>query len=162
MGAFGSAINFVLDSNGNFTNKLVALDANDYSESLGLFKSENIIWCYGINVLNIYDDDSKTFFKCYKKDDTNESVNFSVTGQVFQDREKNIWIVSDNGLYQATIVNNYVYSGNMSSFANSSSTFILPQSYNIVFAGSWGQGIVSLTNERTSLKTKMMTVIFTA
>ena len=82
---------------------------DNYTENFALAENHGQLFCYGTNVLNMYDDETGKLKKFY--DST--SLNFAAVKKLYSDRDDNLWIISDNGLYEAIVFGKYKHQGKL-------------------------------------------------
>ena len=124
--------------------KPVEPDLPDYMDNSNLKESNRLLFSYGTNLLNVYDEDEAAFFKFYTKNNTNTGITFSVVKEMYEDRDNNLWVITDNGLYQAIIGGNYKNRGYLNNLKISPVTCIQPLENNYVLCGSWGHGVAAI------------------
>lgn len=130
------------------THNLSPALSDSYYELAGVKETVGNIWAFGSNLLNVYDPDTGKFIIFSDYRNINYGIRFNVVQQVFADRDHNIWIATDNGLYLASIVQNHIRNGNIINFQKSDilSATDLPDN-RIVFS-SWGNGIETLAYDK--------------
>ncbi len=110
---------------------------NSYSENFALAENHGQVFCYGTNILNIYNEEKGKFQKFYDK----TSVSFSAVKKLYSDRDDNLWIISDNGLYEALIFGKYKHQEKLPGLEQSPITSFLQLDSNTLLGTSWGNGM---------------------
>ncbi|MFD2161980.1 two-component regulator propeller domain-containing protein [Paradesertivirga mongoliensis] len=92
------------EQKGRFTTDTAGLNSdNGYFEIRDFKESQNILWAYGLHFLKIFGQHEKGFYTFYN-DKSTYGIKFNSINHIFEDREKNVWIASDNGLYAAKVI----------------------------------------------------------
>lgn len=83
-----------------------------YHEILGnLQQSNRRLWFYGRPFIVEFTDDNKPFNAIKNEYKNEQSIKFDVVNSMYEDREKNIWTCTDNGLFllnpDAQVFNSY-------------------------------------------------------
>jgi ligand-binding sensor domain-containing protein/two-component sensor histidine kinase len=95
--------------------------------SMDLMCEENgFIWGYGTNIFNLFDEDNGRFMNFYDPESTYYGIKVSNVFQLFADKDKNLWVATDNGLYLMSIVKDYIRNGTMSSFGTMDVSVVKP------------------------------------
>lgn len=128
-------------------------------------------WIYGSNLLNMYDTKAHAFRKVLEGIDGKNSIEFSVVKQVFADADKNTWIATDNGLYIAFTIGDYISYGTLGKEQNrfnecsTSASINLKDIYNapiisayrdnknLTWVATAGRGVVVLNEKHALVKT---------
>lgn len=131
--------------------KTVQPDLEEYMENLNMKESNGLLLCYGTNLLNVYDDDEGVFFKFYTKNNTNTGITFSVVKDTYEDRDNNLWVITDNGLYQAIIGGEHIHHAHLENLNGAPIAALQPTGNSILLA-SWGQGIQGIKYDEKNLK----------
>ena len=87
---------------------------------------------------------SQKFIQNRNEISTNYGIEFTQVNSFFEDRENNLWISTDRGLYVRSLkdayVSNYLLLEKNVCLANS----FVPVNPNEIFAGIWGKGVIAL------------------
>jgi signal transduction histidine kinase/ligand-binding sensor domain-containing protein len=118
----------------------------EYYELAGMTElSDKTIMMYGRDCLAT--NDLGTFEPLYDNYITTYSIVFRKINAVFEDREKIVWLATDNGLYNTMDVTNasrhLILSHRVFSTSNITSVFEMPN--HDIWLGTWGRGIVKRT-----------------
>jgi len=118
---------------------------SNYHELTGSIERKGIIWGYGEDTFNIFDEDERRFIQFYDSKSASYGIRVNRVYQVFEDRDKNIWVASDNGLYVASVVGDYIRNGSIPSFGDAEINMVRKLSGNRMLLGSWGSGVRPLS-----------------
>jgi signal transduction histidine kinase/ligand-binding sensor domain-containing protein len=92
------------ETKNKFTSDTAGLNTDNRFEEVKDFKeSRGVLWAYGYHFLKIYGQQERGFYKFYSNA-SNYGIKFNVINHIFEDREKNVWIATDNGLYAANVI----------------------------------------------------------
>ncbi|HEV7332296.1 MAG TPA: two-component regulator propeller domain-containing protein [Flavisolibacter sp.] len=148
-------VRYCLDSTGTmFLQKdTVGLNSGPtgYSEYNFLFEtSRSTLWIYGVNNLFNWDAAAKRFhYNRSRKDGEKNSIEYSQVYQLLEDKDGNIWIATDKGLYFTSIsasnlaVINFLLKEDGAK-NNISDMVEMPNSE--MWITSWGNGVLALDN----------------
>ncbi|MGJ1412695.1 two-component regulator propeller domain-containing protein [Sphingobacterium thalpophilum] len=133
----------------NFENKkLIPSEPNsrsNYHDFYECVEFGNIIWAYGVDIFNLFDEDKKKFVQFYDQKNTDYGIQVTTVSQVFRDRDQNVWVATDNGLYIMSIigdhVRNIVTSGIFEKAAITDLTSFGPDG---IMVGSWGEKLTTI------------------
>ncbi len=87
---------------GTFTNDTTGLFTGHkgYVELWHFYQlKNNTVWAYGLDMLMDFDKSKKKFNNNPSNPFTNYDIHYTHISQMFEDREGNVWIASDQGLY---------------------------------------------------------------
>ena len=103
---------------------------------------DGVIWLSGFQTLLTLYPDQKVFIQNKETKNNAAGINFSLINNLFEDRERNMWICSDKGLFVA-----YPNGNNISNylFQDSKDIYILSLIFdrpNEIWASAWGRGIL--------------------
>lgn len=114
---------------------------SNYYEMLEVTEKNGIVWGFGYHVFNIFDEEEKRFIAFYDAGNPAYGISVSRVYQVFSDRDRNLWVATDNGLYIASILEHGIRNGAASEFKGADITFVAPLAKNKLILGSWGAKI---------------------
>jgi len=165
LGKLKDITNFLIDSSGNFfitswpptsgykaysytpgSRSLTALtmsphSGSNYNELSHFFENDGNVWGFGLNLFNLQESKS-TFDIFYPARDPDFGIQIGNVHQIFADREKNIWVATDNGLYIMSIIGDHVRNASVDYlFKDASMLCVTPLTGNRLLAGSWGNRI---------------------
>jgi len=112
-----------------------------YHDFIGSTQKRGIIWGYGERTFNIFDEKTRRFLKFYNPRNSLKGIRVNHVYQVFEDRDKNIWVATDNGLYIASVLEDKVRNGNIPYFGDSDITNVKKLSANRLIFTSWGNKV---------------------
>lgn len=138
--ATGLSVTMYDDKTGKLTPESIEETAKGYHEVLGMIESDGLIWAFGNNLLNVYDDESKKFYVFYDPKNTSYGIKFNIIMQVYTDHDGNIWVASDNGLYKASVIRSGISHGSILN-TEGSITFAKEISGQGLVIGIWGSQI---------------------
>ncbi|GAC1588210.1 MAG: sensor histidine kinase [Ginsengibacter sp.] len=121
----------------------VSTKAYNYNEANNILQLRNgQLWISGRNMMARYDNDSGVFINYKSSNDNLGSINYTDINATMEDREGNLWIASDDGLYTA---NTNIRSIEILKMSDSSGKFVftdfLVDSTKIRLT-TWGAGTV--------------------
>ena len=117
---------------------------SNYYELSSLEEKQGMIWAFGMSIFNMFEDDEAGFESFYNPANPDFGINAKQIHQIFEDRDKNLWLATDNGLYTMSILGNHVRNGTISNLNGATLTGIKAlHDNNLVFI-SWGSGITAL------------------
>ncbi|WP_207426749.1 two-component regulator propeller domain-containing protein [Pedobacter sp. SYSU D00535] len=74
-----------------------------YYEIENFKESRGVLWAYGLHFLKIYSPEERGFIEFYT-DDPTYGIKFNHINHIFEDKEKNVWLATDNGIYVANLI----------------------------------------------------------
>jgi ligand-binding sensor domain-containing protein/two-component sensor histidine kinase len=120
----------------------------NYFELNHITENNGIIWGYGNHVFNIFDEKEHRFMEFYDPKSITYGIRVNQVYQLFEDRDKNIWVASDNGLYIISILQNYIRNGSTPYFKGADMLFVKAMNNKRFVMGSWGEGIKVLKYDK--------------
>lgn len=119
-----------------------------YYEIHGFFQqSDGTVWVHGNGVLARFMEDTKTFSLVRNGYFNERSISYELVTALFEDREKNIWVGTDNnGLYRFNPQNEYFinvpHTNRQTGRTGSGSVMsVINTKWNTLLVGTWGDGI---------------------
>lgn len=117
-----------------------------YHENSGIFEQEDgTIWIVGMNIMAALPKDATKFENIPSNLPGEFSIRYDNIRTLFQDKEKNIWVCTDRGLYRFnpaaqmfSIIANHRPGTN--SFSNTDVTDILQTTESNILVSTWGDG----------------------
>ena len=146
-------VKFCLDSTGStYLNKdTVGLSrgAVGYAEYRDFLETKRSgLWIYGLHTLFNWDKNAGRFHYTKSTDgSSNNSIEYNVIHQLLEDRDGNIWLATDRGLYFTSYgsgtysVVNYLFDNSRS---QNNLTDVMEMPNGELWFTSWGQGVVTL------------------
>lgn len=119
------------------------IELEGYSQIRKLLESrDGVIWAGGFQTLLTLYPDQKSFIQNKEAKSDIGGINFSLINDLFEDREKNIWISSDKGLFvsypNANSISNYLFSQSKDIYILS----LIFNNKNEIWTAAWGSGII--------------------
>lgn len=115
-------------------------DLSNFTEMRGL------VWAYGIDIFNTFEKDTNAFEVFYSPDNADHGIKVTQVLQMFEDREHNMWVATDNGLYLMSIIPDHVRNVVTSFlFGKAPVTHISAFGAGNILLSSWGAGVESLS-----------------
>jgi ligand-binding sensor domain-containing protein/signal transduction histidine kinase len=143
---------YCFDKTGNTISqfeKLKGETGKDYYEIWGLYQQSNgVIWVYGMGLLAYYNPALQHFNVIKNEPLTNYGIEYDYVSNLFEDREKNMWVSTNKGLFRFNIAAQ-VFTGIANrrpadtANANVPVTTILQTNNNGTWISTWGAGIFS-------------------
>ncbi len=115
------------------------------------------IWSGGLNSLLKYESESKALVQYKKSTPSDFDINCRKINQMYQDREGNIWICTDNGIYifsEDNAIFNYTFDKSELN-NNLTVTSLLETKNSKNWIGTWGNGIFLLDNHIKEIKNNL-------
>lgn len=132
--------------------------SSGYSELTWIFETQgNQIWIGGINALLRHIPEEKSLVQYRKSSPGVYDIRCREIKQMFEDRENNIWLCTDNGLYivtQEKSVLNYVFQ-NRTPGKDIMVNSILETNDLENWLGTWGNGVLTFDNHFVQTKHEM-------
>ncbi len=119
-----------------------------YHELINTIERRGIIWGFGERVFNIFDEDEKAFQMFYDPQSTHYGIRINHVYQLFEDRDGNIWVATDNGLYIASVLEDNIRNGSIPYFGEADITGVKRLSGKRILFTSWGNGVRALGYDR--------------
>jgi len=133
--------------------KIRAYKAESYYEIWGLFQQQNKqLWAYGMGLLSYYDPAGQRFIHINSNPFEKSGIGFDMISNMYEDREKNVWVSTNNGLYrfntEAQVFRNYNNRrpGDTVTHLNAISS-IVQTNNNEIWVGTWGAGLFSYNKQ---------------
>jgi ligand-binding sensor domain-containing protein/two-component sensor histidine kinase len=117
-----------------------------YIEHYGWLSSGNMTWAYGLNLLNISTSNNPDFHKPPDNFHGEKQIKFSVVKQLFEDADKNVWIATDNGLYTALTIGDYINHGTIPVTESGGIGTVRELSSGELIFSSWGLGLLKMSS----------------
>lgn len=118
-----------------------AMLKNGYFGLNDIVEHGGLVWAYGGGIFNVFDDKS-AFESFYDPLDPVYGISSANIFQLIRDKDNNLWLATDNGLYMAFVVGNYMRNASVGHiFGNHDQTSILELKRNQFLLGSWGSGV---------------------
>jgi ligand-binding sensor domain-containing protein len=117
----------------------------NYHELNHIAEKKGIIWGYGNHAFNIFDEKEYRFVRFYDPNSITYGIRVTQVYQLFEDRDQNIWVASDNGLYIISVLKNDIRNGSTPYFKGADMLFVKPLQQNRFILGSWGERVKILT-----------------
>ncbi|HUS01433.1 MAG TPA: triple tyrosine motif-containing protein, partial [Chitinophagaceae bacterium] len=122
-----------------------------YHEIQGFLVQRNgRVWIHGLSFFTEWTDNEKAFNLIPNEYRSEHSMQFDYAYQAFEDRENNIWIASDNGVFffnpDAQIFNTYKLVRTDSKPAKDAAVQAVAEVNGKIFVGCWGAGLYSFDN----------------
>lgn len=141
-------------------NTAISRSLNDaYHTIYGIIETSNGLWILGANLLAHYDEADNQFRIIPSNSPGEFSIRYDIVNNLFEDREKNMWVASDKGLYRYNPLSrllqtrNNLLPGDKSPFT-SDVTDILETSSGEVLVSTAGNGIFSYDKDFTPVASK--------
>ncbi|RZM30371.1 MAG: hypothetical protein EOO88_01010 [Pedobacter sp.] len=113
-----------------------------YNELSSFFESQGRLWGFGIDTFSVFEERSKSFKNFFDFNNLDYGISVNQVVQLFSDRDKNIWVATDNGLYTMTLLGNHIKNGMVGEVLKKGPiTSIAPLPGGRILFGSWGSGI---------------------
>ncbi len=124
---------------------------NGYHEIKGFLEQKNgAVWIYGTNVFARLDNVSNTFEDARNEGLQSPSVPFEMIYKLYEDRDENLWICANNGLYvfnpQRQFISTVVNKRRDGKELHLETDVILPTQSGIIYTTIWGHGIFAYDN----------------
>lgn len=136
---------FLLDPRSSSGVKRISTIPNPKSNyhELSTFSEQNgLIWGFGIDTFNLFEEQTKSFGIFFSPDNVDYGIKVNSISQIFQDRDKNLWVATDNGLYTMSIIGDYIRNAvTTADFGTAPMIGIIPLSNNRLILSSWGSKI---------------------
>jgi ligand-binding sensor domain-containing protein/two-component sensor histidine kinase len=117
---------------------------SNYHEFGAFVEKSGLIWGYGTQIFNIFYDDEKAFNIFYSQESSNYGIKVTCVYQIFEDKDKGLWVATDNGLYMMSVVDDHIRNATTSHyFKTASMTNATPLSDNRVLFSSWGNKVLA-------------------
>ncbi|WP_133176835.1 ligand-binding sensor domain-containing protein [Terrimonas sp.] len=115
----------------------------EYYTIIKLLQIKGALWMYGDNLLALYDSANSRFLYVPKSAPGKFSISYDVVNHVYEDREHNMWISTNQGLYRYTAANKQLRSFNNYKPGNKETftvevTDILETTSGEVWISTWG------------------------
>lgn len=121
-----------------------------YHDLIGSVQKRGIIWGYGERTFNVFDEKTRRFVSFYDPKNMLNGIRVNHVYQIFEDRDKNIWVATDNGLYMASVLEDYVTNGTIPYFGNADITSVKKLSADQLIFTSWGNKVRILKYDKTT------------
>ncbi|WP_035333768.1 sensor histidine kinase [Dyadobacter crusticola] len=117
---------------------------SNYFEITSFEEKQGIIWALGIDIFNMLEDEDAGFESFYDPSNADFGINAKQIRQIFEDRDKNLWLATDNGLYTMAILGNHVRNGTITNLKGANLTSVKALHDNRLVFSSWGSGVTAL------------------
>ncbi|HEY1008727.1 MAG TPA: two-component regulator propeller domain-containing protein [Sphingobacteriaceae bacterium] len=140
------------EKTGELTSDIKGLTSDDgYFEIHNFKESRGILWAYGLHFLKIYDPGLRQFYKFYSEHPS-FGIRFNTIKHIFEDKEKNVWISTDNGIYVGNVINDQSRHGTIRKAHHEDAIqSVLETSNSRLLIGTWGASITSIKMNGTVL-----------
>lgn len=126
---------------------------SNYYELSAIEEKQGIVWAFGMDIFNMLEDDVSGFQSFYDPMSADFGINAKQIRQIFEDRDKNLWLATDNGLYTMTILDDHIRNGTIPNLNGGNLTGVKALYDNKLIFTSWGSGVTTLQyDERLRLK----------
>lgn len=119
------------------------VSASDFTVK-GFAKADKRTWVYGAGLLNFYDNTFQEFMMAGHNFVDYYGIQYNSVHQVYEDRDQNIWIASDNGLYKARMQDNHIRHGYAPQLHNYPITSVSEFEEGKITISSRGKGIMDI------------------
>jgi ligand-binding sensor domain-containing protein/two-component sensor histidine kinase len=117
---------------------------SNYNECAVITEKAGLLWGFGIDLFNLFDEATKSFDVFYSENNPNYGIKVSHVRQLFEDRDKGLWAATDNGLYMMSIVGDHIRNATTANyFKTASLTNAVPLAKNRVLFSSWGNKVLA-------------------
>ena len=116
----------------------------NYYELSALEEKQGIVWAYGTGIFNMLEDEEAGFRSFYDPANPDFGINAKHIYQIFEDRDKNLWLATDNGLYTMSILEDHIRNGTIANLKGATLTGVKALQDNKLIFTSWGGGITAL------------------
>lgn len=82
-----------------------------YNELSSFFEFQGRLWGFGIDTFNLFEESSKSFSNFFDFHSPDYGISVNQVLQLFSDRDNNIWVATDNGLYTMSVIGNHIKNG---------------------------------------------------
>ena len=121
----------------------------NYCELSSFTEKKGIVFGFGVNTFNLFSEEDRAFTTFHERDDNHYGLNVSNVSQIFEDRDKNLWVATDNGLYMMSVVPDYIRNGTTTHrFKDASMTNMRPLADGRCILSSWGSKILVIRYEK--------------
>lgn len=118
---------------------------SNYHDLSNFGETRGIIWAYGIDIFNSFENESETFDIFFSPQNFDHGIRVNHVMQVFEDRDGNQWVATDNGLYMMSIIGDHVRNVVTTGlFGKAPLTNITPFGKDEIMLSSWGEKVRSL------------------
>ena len=112
-----------------------------YFEVNEVVENNGIVWALGVGIFCIFEDEGSSFIHFYDYKSPTYGISSTHILQMFQDKDQNLWLATNDGLYMTFVVGNYIRNASYSKFTSSDLTSVLKLPDRNFLVGSWGLGI---------------------
>lgn len=124
----------------------------NYHDFYGFSEHNGMVWGYGLDVFNLFEEAEKNFGLFFTRENPDFGIQINTVSQIFKDRDDNLWVATDNGLYIMSIIDDHVRSlDTRQTFRNAAITDIAAIGPNRILASSWGERLANFAFD-TALK----------
>lgn len=118
---------------------------SNYHDLSHFAETRGIVWAYGIDIFNSFKNESETFDIFFSPQNTDHGIRVNQVMQIFEDRDGNQWVATDNGLYLMSIIDDHIRNVvTKRLFGKAPLTYITPFGDNEIMLSSWGEKVKSL------------------
>ena len=133
--------------------KIRAYKADSYYEIWNIFQQSNgTIWVYGMGLLAYYTSDEKKFVHIKSDPFQQNGIDYDYVSHLYEDKEKNVWVCTNNGLYRFNVEAQVFQSisnkrfNDTATVPNAVSSIVHTQK-NGIWVSTWGAGIFSYNEQ---------------
>lgn len=117
------------------------LNANAYYEINNISEQSGVIWAMGLGVFNIFEDVDNEFINFYDKRSAVYGIPSNNMLQLFKDRDANLWLATNDGLYMTSVVGDYIRNASYPHADTQGMSSVLEVSPKHFLTASWGGGV---------------------
>lgn len=133
---------------------LAPMEKDSYFGLDEITELNGLIWGHGGGIFNVFDGASR-FESFYDHKDPIYGISSTHIFQLFKDKDNNIWVATNNGLYMAFVVGNYMRNASMGNlFGNHDQTSVLELGKGTFLLGSWGGGVQAFSYDKEHVLSK--------
>lgn len=115
---------------------------SNYNELSGFSEQNGLIWGFGIDTFNLFEEKTKSFEIFFNPDNLDYGIKVNNITQIFRDRDKNLWVATDNGLYTMSIIGDHIRNAvTTADFGTAPLSDITALSDGRLILSSWGSKI---------------------
>lgn len=126
---------------------------SNYHELSSFSEQNGLIWGFGIDIFNLFEEKTRSFINFFNAENADYGIKVNNVAQIFRDRDQNLWVATDNGLYTMSLIGDHIRNGvTKADFGKAPMMGITPLSKNKLLLHSWGAKVICLSyDERLAL-----------